>query len=386
MKRKLALLLSVITLLSSFVIFVPVKSSAAEYTAEIDCKSAVLMEASTGRILYMKNPEEAMPPASVTKIMTLLLIMESLAAGKIALTDIVTASERASEMGGSQIFLKAGEEMTVEDLLKSIVIASANDAAVAMAEYIAGSEASFVTMMNTRAKELGMKNTHFENTNGLDDTAENHVTSAMDIAIMSRALLSHPKILDYTTLWMDEIRDGAFVLTNTNRLVRYYPGATGLKTGSTAKAGFCISATACRDGMHLIAVVMGASTRDTRNDIARSLLDFGFASYALYTYAGGSLGTVRVTGGQSDTLSVEAPAFQSVIEKGAHTKVTEELRLPDAVSAPVEKGDAVGSVVFLSEGKELGSVPAVAAERVEKTSYLSHFRQLLLSFLSFCRK
>ena len=230
----------------------------------LDCKSAILMESKTGTVLYTQNADEAMNPASVTKIMTLLLIMEALDDGRIHLSDTVTVSENAASMGGSQVYLKVGEQMILEDLLKSVVIASANDAAVALAEYLCGNVSVFVERMNQKAAALGMKNTNFENVTGLDDTAQNHVTSARDIAIMSRELIRHPTILQYSSIWMDTIRDGAFGLTNTNRLVRFYPGCTGLKTGSTSKAGFCVSVTAERGDLSLICVIMGAESRDVR--------------------------------------------------------------------------------------------------------------------------
>jgi D-alanyl-D-alanine carboxypeptidase (penicillin-binding protein 5/6) len=277
----------------------------------LDCKSAVLMEASTGQILYAQNPAEAMPPASVTKIMTLLLVMEAMEEGRLAWEDTVTASAHAASMGGSQIFLKEGEQMTARDLIKSVVIASANDAAVALAEHTYGSEDAFVRRMNERAAELGMTATHFENTNGLDDTAVNHVTSAGDIAIMSRELIRHGEILTYSSTWMDSIRGGAFGLTNTNRLVRFYPGCNGLKTGSTSKAGFCISVTAEREGMTLICVIMGAESRDIRNAAATRLLDWGFATFSVYHAEGGDAGEVELKGGKTDTvkpLSQQRPA------------------------------------------------------------------------------
>lgn len=352
-------------------------ASAAEYTSEKECKSAFLMEAATGTVLYEKNADEPLPPASVTKIMTLLLIMEALSDGKIALTDEVTASERASEMGGSQIFMKVGESLTCEELIKSIVIASANDATVAMAEHIAGSETAFVDLMNEKAASLGMKNTHFENTNGLDDTAQNHLTSARDIALMSRALLAHEKILDYTSIWMDSIRNGEFVLTNTNRLVRYYPGATGLKTGSTEKAGFCISATAMRDGMHLIAVVMGAPTRDTRNEIAKGLLDYGFANYSVFNYDGGDIGTVTVTGSNQESATVIGAPLTLLIEKGKRNSVTSETVLPEAVAAPKNSGETVGSIRFYLDGKEIGNTPLCIGEDISKITFWEYFIKLL---------
>lgn len=250
---------------------------------ELPCKSAILMEATTGTVLYRQNAAEAMPPASVTKIMTLLLLMEALDAEVIRIDDTVTVSANAASMGGSQVYLKEGEQMKLEDLLKSVVIASANDAAVALAEHLYGSVATFVGYMNDRARQLGMEHTHFENVTGLDDTAVDHLTTAEDIAVMSRELIRHRAILQYSSVWMDSIRDGAFGLTNTNRLVRFYPGCTGLKTGSTAKAGFCVSVTAEREGLSLICVIMGAESRDIRNAAAVSLLDWGFAGYGLFT-------------------------------------------------------------------------------------------------------
>lgn len=267
---------------------VPAALTEVQKPEPFDCRGAILMEAATGQVLYEQNADEAMPPASVTKIMTLLLVMEAIEAGSLKWDDSVTASTRASSMGGSQIFLKEGEQMPVRDLVKSVVIASANDAALALAEAVSGSEEAFVRNMNQRATELGMKNTVFENTNGLDDTAKNHVTSARDIAIMSRELIRHKEILTFSSTWMDTVRNGAFGLSNTNRLVRFYRGCNGLKTGSTAKAGFCVSATAERDGMTLICVIMGAANRDTRNAAAASLLDWGFANYALYTCPAGN--------------------------------------------------------------------------------------------------
>lgn len=381
MKRKLSLVLAVALLCGTFGILAAFTSSAAEYTAEINCKSAILMEASTGKILYEKNADEALPPASVTKIMTLLLTMESIDSGKIKPDEKVTTSERAASMGGSQVYLKVGEELTVEELLKCVVICSANDATVALAEHIAGSEEAFVNMMNQKAAELGMKNTHFENTNGLDDTVKNHVTSARDIALMSQALISHEKILTYSSTWMDSIRDGAFILTNTNRLVRFYPGANGLKTGSTSKAGFCISATAKRDNMQLICVIMGAPTRDVRNDIARTLLDFGFANYGVYTYDGGDCGTLPVTGGICDSVSLTADPFSAILEKGAISGVTTELVLPETLAAPLKAGDVVGHVIYKKGDEKIGESDITVKADVEKITFFSYFMRLLKQFV-----
>lgn len=342
--------------------------------------SAVLMEEKTGKILYAQNENAALPPASITKVMTLLLVMEAIDAGKIAWDGIVTASERAASMGGSQIYLKVGEQMTVEDLVKSVVIASANDAALALAEYVAGSEEAFVAAMNRRAAELGMTSTHFENTNGLDDTVENHVTSAKDIAIMSRALMSHPKILDYSSIWMDSVREGAFTLTNTNRLVRFYPGATGLKTGSTAKAKFCISATAKRDGLSLIAVIMGAETRDIRNAEAKKLLDYGFANFAAYEDHARTFVPLAVKGGTADSMPLCYAGFTAVLPKEKCGSVKAEVTLPEYVRAPLKLGDAVGEVRYTLDGEEIGRVPVCAAATVSFLSYPTLLKRMISVF------
>jgi D-alanyl-D-alanine carboxypeptidase (penicillin-binding protein 5/6) len=336
---------------------------------EIDCKSAILIEASTGSVLYQKDPDLTLPPASVTKVMTLLLVMEAIEDGKLKYEDKVRASANACSMGGSQIYLKENEEMSVDDLLKSVVIASANDAAVALAEHIAGSEEAFVKKMNERAAELGMKNSFFENTNGLDDTVEKHLTSARDIAIMSRELIKYPKILEYSSTWMDSIRDGAFGLTNTNRLVRFYKGATGLKTGSTAKAGFCISATAKRDGMTLICVIMGAPSRDVRNATATKLLDYGFSNYGVYTDGSGKLDPVKIIKGEMALLNVEYGGFQVLMPKNELAKVKREISLPESISAPIEKGDAVGNVIYKVGDREVGRCDIVAAEKINKLGF-----------------
>ena len=346
----------------------------------LNCKSAILMEATTGTVLYCQNAEEAMPPASVTKVMTLLLLMEAIDTGIIHLEDQVTVSANAASMGGSQVYLKEGEKMKLEDLLKSVVIASANDAAVALAEYLFGSVSAFVSKMNERARQLGMKDTVFENVTGLDDTAEHHLTSAKDIAIMSRELITHPTILQYSSIWMDTIRDGAFGLTNTNRLVRFYPGCTGLKTGSTSKAGFCVSVTAVRNGFSLICVIMGAESRDIRNAAAVSLLDWGFANYDLFTSAGEDLGTIRVTGGEEENCPVSRPAFSCVLPKADLARVEKETQLPEKISAPVTAGSRVGEVLFRVGEKEIGKVPAVATATVEKLTFFEILRRSIASF------
>ena len=344
-------------------------------------KSAVLMEASTGKTLYAHNPAEAMPPASVTKIMTLLLVMECIDAGTLKWEDTVTASAHAASMGGSQIYLKEGEQMTVRDLIKSVVIASANDAAVALAEHTYGSEEAFVKRMNERAAELGMTATHFENTNGLDDTAQNHVTSARDIAIMSRELIRHTEILEYSSTWMDTIRNGQFGLTNTNRLVRFYRGCNGLKTGSTQKAGFCVSVTAEREGMTLICVIMGAESRDIRNAEAQKLLDWGFATYGLFTAEGGTLDPLRVTGGEADEVGIAYPQFTAVLPKADLGAVEHTVTLPESVKAPVRAGEAVGRITYTCKGQPMGEVSITATETVEELGFFDLWVRMLKGLL-----
>ena len=352
-----------------------------EGSLRLECKSAILMEATTGTVLYLQNPDEALPPASVTKIMTLLLIMEAVDAGTVHLEDLVTVSSNAASMGGSQVYLKEGEQMPVEDLLKSVVIASANDAAVALAEHIAGSVSTFVERMNAKAKALGMHSTLFENVTGLDDTAEAHLTSARDIALMSRALLTHPTILQYSSIWMDTIRNGEFGLTNTNRLVRFYRGCTGLKTGSTSKAGFCVSATAERDGLSLICVIMGAESRDIRNAQATALLDWGFANYGLYTAPQVELPAVPLVGGTSDQCRLVHAPLSKVVPKEMLSQITYRLEIPEALTAPIEKGDSVGSLHFLCGDKVIGTVPIIADESIPKINFFEILYRMTAKFL-----
>ena len=345
----------------------------------LNADSALLMEYETGRVLYEQNADEQLPPASITKIMTLLLVMEALDGGRVKLDDPVSVSDTAASMGGSQIFLEPGEQMSLQDMLKSVVIASANDAAAALAEHIAGSLEAFVEMMNRRAAELGMTNTHFENTNGLDDTTVAHYTSARDVAIMSRALIAHPLILEYSSIWMDTVRNGSFGLTNTNRLVRFYPGATGLKTGSTSKAGFCISATAKRDGMHLIAVIMGSPTRDIRNEEAKKLLDYGFANYALYTEAAEELAEVPVLGGVRDVCQIKTVGFSELVKKGQAASVTRKINMAQALTAPIKNGDTVGSVSYYIGDTLIGQCDIIATEDINKISWFDLFFRMVRS-------
>ena len=385
-KRLLALFLFL------FVLFqlIPLNAAAAEDSVsalstpeEPNCKSALLMDADSGKILYAKNENEALSPASVTKIMTLLLVMEEIEAGRLKLDDKIVASEHACSMGGSQIYLKVGETMSAEDMIKSVVIASANDAAVALAEHTYGSEAAFVQRMNERARELGMKNTNFENTNGLDDTAENHKTSALDIAIMSRELIRHKDILKYSSIWMDSIRDGEFGLTNTNKLVRFYEGCTGLKTGSTAKAGFCVSVTATRNNVNLICVIMGAESGDERNKIARELLDFGFANYSSYTYSYGSFDGISISGSKIPKISARHDSFSICVEKSAKDRITSEIQINQNICAPVKVGDVIGKVSFCLDGKEIGSADIYSVTDAPRIKFGEIFEGVFLGGVTF---
>ena len=348
---------------------------------EVQGKSAVLMDVATGTVLFSQNPEEKLAPASVTKIMTMLLIMEAVDDGRIMLTDTVTASETAAAKGGSQVYLKAGETMTVEEMLKSIAVSSANDCACAMAEHLAGSEAAFVEKMNEKARQLGMDNTTFVNCTGLDDGPEaaGHRTSAKDIALMSRELLKkHPDIRRFTTIWMDTIRNGTFGLSNTNKLIRFYPGATGLKTGFTSGAGYCLSATAQRDGMELIAVVMGAETSTGRNESCKQLLDYGFASYALYTPELTEAAPVAVKLGKEDRVSLLLEeSGQLLIEKGQKSSISSEITAEAEVSAPVVKGQRLGTLTLRSGETVLKQLPLVAAEEVPRLTFGELFVKIL---------
>ncbi len=371
MKKTIAFLL-VFTLLTATCFAAP----------QIKCKSALLMEQSTGKVLFEYNSREKLPPASVTKVMTMLLAMEAIDGGNLKYDDIVIASERAKSMGGSTIFLDAGEEISVNDLLKGIAVASGNDACVAIGEHIAGSESDFVMLMNNRAKELGMEDTTFHNTNGLP--AEGHVTSARDIALMSRELLKHTDIFKYTTIWTDSLRNGEFGLANTNKLIRFYSGANGLKTGSTDEAGFCISATAKRDDMQLIAVVMGSETSSDRFESAKSMLDFGFANYCIVKPAEEvklSEG-VKVLKGESEIIKIELDkGFETMIEKKQKKDIKGEVKLPENVTAPVKKGDKIGEVEFKTGDEILGKCSIIAAEDVNKKGFAKLYLEVLRDWL-----
>ena len=374
MKRILIMVTVLITL-----VVLPFPVQAVELT--VAGKSATLMDVATGTVLYESNAHERLAPASVTKVMTMLLIMEAVDARKIAMTDLVTASDTAAAKGGSQIYLKAGETMSVSDMLKAIAVSSANDCACAMAEHIAGSEEAFVARMNQRAAELGMKDTHFVNCTGLDDgeNADQHKTSAHDIALMSRELLkNHEGIKQFTTIWMDTLRNGTFGLSNTNKLIRFYQGATGLKTGFTSGAGYCLSATAKRDGMELIAVVMGADTSASRNTACKQLLDYGFANFAVFQPELTEAEPIAVKLGKEK--SVDAVLGENggiLIDKGQKSTVTMDLSLEGPLTAPVSQGQRVGTLAVKAGEQVLKEIPLVAAEGVERVSFGDLFGMVL---------
>lgn len=373
--RRILLLLVPVLLLS----LPPCRGQAAQL--EVGGKSAALMDVATGTILFESNAHEPLAPASVTKVMTMLLIMEAIDSGRIGWEDTVTTSEAAAAKGGSQVYLKVGETMTVTDMLKSIAVSSANDCACAMAEHIAGSEAAFVELMNSRAQELGMKDTHFVNCTGLDDSeeAQNHRTSAHDIALMSRQLMKyHPGIRKFTTIWMDSVRDGAFGLSNTNKMIRFYDGATGLKTGFTSGAGYCLSATAEREGLELIAVVMGAESSQVRFQSCKAMLDHGFANYALINPDLCEAGEVPVILGRAPAVQPRmAESPQLLIDKAQKSSVTTDIRLEESIPAPVSQGQRIGTMTVKAGEQILKEIPLVAAEGVERLTFGNIFVQVL---------
>lgn len=377
MLRKIISIVLALTLLSC-----PIVVVAAEDSSLISAPSGILMEASTGKILYEKNAHEQRPCASITKVMTLLLVFEAMDSGRLKLSDTITASEHASSMGGSDIWLETGEKMSADDMIKATVVASANDAAVALAEHISGSEDAFVAQMNERASQLGMKETVFKNCNGLDE--DGHVTSAYDVAVMSRELMKHKKIFDYTSIWLDTLRGGETQIVNTNKLLKTYNGITGLKTGTTDDAGCCISATAERDGMSLIGVVLGADTGKQRFADAAALLDYGFANYALK-----ELKTpedlpdeIAVEGGMEKTAKLNCEINEgAVVNRASADEVQYEISLPDSLEAPVLEGEKVGSVIY-KIGGDTKSFDVVSTGEIEQTSFGLVFGRLFHSLLA----
>jgi len=362
---------------------IPTVSAAAtvDTALSIKAKSTVLMEPHTGKVLYESNPDEKLAPASITKIMSLLLVMEAIENEKLTLDTKITTSEHAASMGGSQIWLEIGEQMTVDELLRASVIASANDATVALAEAVSGSEETFVELMNKRAVELGMKNTTFKNACGLD--ADGHLTTGKDVAIMASALIKHALIKKYSTVWMDALRNGKSELTNTNKLVRYYSGATGLKTGTTSKAGCCVAATAERDGMELVAVVMGAENSNERFTGAKKLLDYGFAnwSFAVLTPDLKDVGNIPVLKGMEKEISVDIGGGEVnlLLPKGKQDEITQIIEIKENIEAPVLVGDVIGSVKFMLEDKQIGELPLYSANEVERVNFLNAFGLIFAS-------
>lgn len=362
MKKVICFFICVCFMMHSVVVF-------AESNTDLglNAKSAILMEESTGNILYESNPDERLPIASVTKVMTMLLIMEAVDSGKISLDDMVTVSENAMSYGGSTMFLETGEQLTVNDMLKGIAVASANDGCVAMAEHLAGSESAFVDMMNEKAKKLGMENTHFMNTNGLDE--DDHYSSARDVAIMSRELMKHETIFNYTSIWMDTLRGGKFQLANTNKLIHFYDGANGLKTGSTSKALCCLSAAAKRNDMQLIAVVLGAPTSAERFASAKSLLDYGFANYAVNTQitAGDEVQKIAVEKGVDKEVGVVAgDSCSTLVKKGQEDNITKEIKIDETITAPIEAGQKIGTMTISRDGEVIADIDLNALSAVEK--------------------
>lgn len=362
MKKVICFFICVCFMMHSVVVF-------AESNTDLglNAKSAILMEESTGNILYESNPDERLPIASVTKVMTMLLIMEAVDSGKISLDDMVTVSENAMSYGGSTMFLETGEQLTVNDMLKGIAVASANDGCVAMAEHLAGSESAFVDMMNEKAKKLGMENTHFMNTNGLDE--DDHYSSARDVAIMSRELMKHETIFNYTSIWMDTLRGGKFQLANTNKLIRFYDGANGLKTGSTSKALCCLSAAAKRNDMQLIAVVLSAPTSAERFASAKSLLDYGFANYAVNTQitAGDEVQKIAVEKGVDKEVDVVAgDSCSTLVKKGQEDNITKEIKIDETITAPIEAGQKIGTMTISRDGEVIADIDLNASSAVEK--------------------
>ena len=355
---------------------------------QLECGSAILIEQATGQILYEHNIHEKLRPASVTKIMSILLIMEQIHNGNLSLTDSISCSENATSMGGSQIWLDTRETLTVEEMLKAICVVSANDCVVAMAEHIAGSEEAFVQMMNDKAKELGMNDTTFKNCHGIDE--DGHVTSSYDIALMSKELLNkYPEVTKYTTIWMDSLRDGKSELVNTNKLIRNYKGATGLKTGSTSLALYNLSASATRDGLSLIAVIMKAPTTKIRFEEAQKLLDYGFANFSFKEFGkkGEEVGTLQVNKGVTQQISaiLEEDAG-TLVEKNKEKNITQNLTLEEKIDAPVKKGQKLGEITFTLEGKTLSTINIIAQEDVEKINLFNMTKQICYSWINLLRE
>ena len=380
MKKVLAFILAA-ALLVPCALAAPAESAPlaeGESAVTVPVPSAVVMEKTSGKVLFEKNSHERLPPASVTKIMTLLLTIEEIEAGRLSEDDMVSGSAHASSMGGSQIWLKEGESLSVHDMLKAVSIVSANDCAVALAEHIAGSEEAFVARMNKRAAELGMKDTHFVDCTGLTDDP-NHFTSAYDIALMSRKLISYDRIKKYSTIWMDSLRDGKNQLVNTNKLIRFYNGATGLKTGFTTRAMYCLSATAERDGVEYIAVILHGATSTERFESAKTLLNWAFANFTVCPLRSpDAVPPVRVELGEMDSVQpIYSGEKGMLIEKNKLGDVQYEFSLPQSVPAPVDKGQQLGELIVRSDGEELARVPMLAQDAIEKLTVTKMYGRAL---------
>lgn len=351
----------------------------------VKAKAAILIDADSGTVLYRLNENKKLPLASVTKIMTMLLVMEAIRDGKLRYEDKIACSKYAQKMGGSQIWMEEGEQFSVLELLKATAVASANDACALLGEAVAGSAQGFVKLMNDRAKELGMNNTHFDNCTGLDDTTEKQYSSAYDIAVMSRELLKHKEILEYTTIWMDSLRGGKTELVNTNRLIRSYSGITGLKTGTTSKAGFCISASATRSGTSLISVILGSETSEERFESAANLLDWGFANFESVSpkIDVGKISKIEIVGGEEGEIT---PVFDKeakiLVEKGSSDGITMSIESPKSLSAPIEKGQKIGKLVFKVNGKTVGKIYLISSANIKKLTYFTVLKKLLLGCVS----
>lgn len=375
-KRLLAVIFTLLIVMSA------TEPSSALSDEEISSPSVVLIEPQSLKILYEKNANEQRACASITKVMTLLLVMEAIESGKIAYDDVVTTSEHAKSMGGSDIWLEVGEQMTVDEMIKATAVASANDAAVALAEHLCGSEDEFVSLMNKRAKELNMKNTVFKNCNGLDE--EGHITSAYDVALMSAELIKHEKIYDYTKIWIDHLRGGETQIVNTNKLLKSFDGITGLKTGTTSQAGSCISATANRNGMDLVAVVLGSDTGTARFKDAAMLLNYGFANYEIIKpKLKTEVNEIKVENGMQSTVKIDCKESTAlVLEKGGSEKVTQNVKIKESVKAQVNKGDKVGEITLTLDDKTLSKVDIIACEDVEKMTFSAVFYELFCALVT----
>lgn len=372
MKRVISLILVL-----SFVLSFPICANAEE-NKKLNVKSSILMSLDTGDVIKQNNAYEHLSPASVTKLMSILLILEAIDSGKIKLTDEVAATENAVSKGGSQIWLEVGEKMTVNDLFKAVVIASANDACTLLGEYVAGSDSAFVDMMNKRVETLGLKNSHFENCTGLDDEVTNHYSCAYDLAVIAKEVMKHKLILKYSTVWLDSLRNGKTELNNTNKMINKYNGMTGLKTGTTSNAGFCLCATATRDGISFVSVVLGAQTSDERFAVTQELLDYGFANYKLDNIKidNSKLKTVKVKNGVDKSITPKCELNKKLLLPKNSDKITYEYSFLDEVKAPVKKGDKLGVITVYSGNKKISSIELKSDKNIKSVTFLYIFKKM----------